>query len=228
MLIFEPLETLLLARCEMETTVQTEGDDFALLHRWSDGEARAAEILIERYFPALYRFFSGKWRQGCDDLVQDTFLGCLEARERFRGTCTFRTFLFSVARNVLYVHCRRRNFAGKDPSTPSAVLDPATSVTQRIFRHEEDTALTVAIERLPLQEQIILSLVFWEGLSGPEVATVLEVPLDTAYTKIRRAKERLRRLLAAPPSDDPLSARKDGSAARRERRRQACAPPTRR
>jgi RNA polymerase sigma-70 factor (ECF subfamily) len=101
-------------------------------------------------------------------------------------------------------------------------------VTQRIFRHEEDTALTVAIERLPLQEQIILSLVFWEGLSGPEVATVLELPLDTAYTKIRRAKERLRRVLAAPPSDDPLSARKDGSAARRERRRQACAPPTRR
>jgi hypothetical protein len=60
--------------------------DAELLEAWGAGDKAAGEALFDRHFEAIYRFFQNKVGPGViDDLVQQTFLGCVEAPDRFRG-----------------------------------------------------------------------------------------------------------------------------------------------
>lgn len=185
---------------------KSEITDFALLQRWGGGDREAGAQLVDRYFTAIHRFFRARARHGIDDLVQETFLACVEARARFRADSSFRTFLFAIGRNVLRSHYRSVTRGDDQTSLPLSQLpDSATTPTQRIGRAERAIALHDALARLPQEQRRVLELTFWDGLSGPEIATVLGVPLDTAYTRIRRARLKLREQLPYD-SSDPLSA----------------------
>src|SRR6187551_3739474 len=84
------------------------GDDSDLMDRWQAGDARSGEVLVERYFDALHRFFQTKLDTDADELVQLTFLACLSAKDRFRREASFRTFLYAIAKNQLYAFVRKR------------------------------------------------------------------------------------------------------------------------
>ena len=81
--------------------------DFELLDAWRAGDRDAGNELFLRHFESVCRFFRNKVRDGVEDLIQRTFLACVESRERFRKEATFRTYLFTVARNELFAHFRR-------------------------------------------------------------------------------------------------------------------------
>ena len=171
-------------------------DDDELLTAWRDGDDAAGERLFERHFDAVVRFFRNKVEEGPEDLVQRTFLGCLEARERFRGQATFRTFLFAIAHNVLKNHFRDRRRGDKqrardvDFSVDSAFgLIPSPSAV--VARHRTQQQLLEALRRIPLQYQIALELHYWEELTAAELAEVVAIPAGTAKTRIRRGKELL-------------------------------------
>jgi RNA polymerase sigma-70 factor (ECF subfamily) len=183
--------------------------DLELLARWSNGDQHAGSALIDRHFASLYRFFLNKVGDAADDLVQQTLLACVSARDRFRGESSFRTFLFAIARQCLLVHLRQfRRDARIDFSTDS-VHDLGTSPTGALARLERDRILQIALRKIPADLQIALELHYWDDMSGPDIAEVLELPLDTAYSRLRRAKEKLReamqeeaRLLGSPVTAD--------------------------
>ena len=76
-------------------------DDAELLEQWRAGDRKAGEALFDRHFDAVARFFRNKVDRGIDDLIQRTFLACVESRDRFRGDSSFRTYAFAVGRHVL-------------------------------------------------------------------------------------------------------------------------------
>ena len=91
-------------------------DDRALFKAWAEGDNAAGQQLIERHYDSVVRFFRTKASSAVDDLVQRTFLGFAEARERFRGDSSIRSFLFGIARNILFEHIRGKVKDGKiDP-----------------------------------------------------------------------------------------------------------------
>src|SRR5262245_57608941 len=67
--------------------------DAELLESWQAGDRLAGKQLFERYFRVINRFFRSKVGDDAQDLVQKTFLGCLESVERYRGDTTFRSWL---------------------------------------------------------------------------------------------------------------------------------------
>src|SRR5690606_27370383 len=81
--------------------------DLELLDAWRRGDGRSGELLFRRYFAQLNRFFRNKTDTGAEDLIQTTFLACVEGRDRFRESSSFRTYLFGIAHNVLCAHYRR-------------------------------------------------------------------------------------------------------------------------
>ena len=83
-------------------------EDNTLLDRWCAGDTAAGNVLFKRHFATLYRFFEHKTDGEVDDLVQETFLQCVRGRETFRRQSTFRTYLFAIARHVLFQHWRDR------------------------------------------------------------------------------------------------------------------------
>ncbi len=163
--------------------------DLELLEAWRAGDRVAGNELASRHMRALYGFFRNKVEGACDDLIQRTFLRCVESVDRFRGDSSFRTYLFAIARNELYQHYRRRGRerARLDFRTVS-VEDLCASPTALFARHEEQLLLLRALRQLPLDAQIAIELFYWEGLSGRELAGALEIPEGTVRTRLRRAR----------------------------------------
>jgi RNA polymerase sigma-70 factor (ECF subfamily) len=158
--------------------------DRDLLDGWRAGDAAAGSELFERHFDALYRFFRGKAEGGVDDLVQETFLACLRSRDALRGEASFRTYLFTVARHELYAYWRNRQRRAGDVDVGEISLaDLATSPSGVVARKAEHQLLLRALRAIPLDLQIALELHFWQGLTGPELAVVLEVPEGTVRSR---------------------------------------------
>jgi RNA polymerase sigma-70 factor (ECF subfamily) len=182
-------------------------EDAALLDAWREGDASAGEQLFERHFDAVARFFRNKVDEAPDDLVQRTFLGCVESRETFRGDASFRTFLFAVAHNVLRNYFRsRRSDRTVDFSVDSAFgLLPSPSAV--VAQHRTQQLLLDALRRIPLEYQVALELHYWEDMTAAELAAVEGIPVGTAKTRLRRGKELLAGALAelAPAAAIDLS-----------------------
>lgn len=176
--------------------------DFELLDAWRAGDASAGNELFRRYFDAMYRFFRNKVSTGVDDLIQRTFLACVEKRDTYRGDASFRTFLFAIARLELFAAYRRKNRLARETDVGlSSVHDLAPSPSRIAADRQEQRLIVEGLRRIPLDTQIALELYYWEDLTAPDIADVLDVPVGTVRSRIRRGKELLgeqvRRLAAA-------------------------------
>jgi RNA polymerase sigma-70 factor (ECF subfamily) len=167
-------------------------NDEALLAAWNDGDEDAGERLFDRYFVPIVRFFRSKINGEIDELVQRTFLRCLESRERFRGEGSFSAFLFGIARHVLLDHYRVRRLGDavvEIGEVPLRDLDPRPSSV--LAETREQQILLECLRRIPLDAQVILELHYWESMTSAAIAKVLGVPHGTAQTRIRRARQLL-------------------------------------
>lgn len=171
-------------------------DDFDLLERWRTGDLAAGNALFERHFAAVHRFFCNKAPSDAADLVQRTFLGCVEALPRFRQESSFRTFLFAIAHHELLGHYKKRHQAELDPLT-SSVCDLDPSPSSLLARAIDERLLLDALRSIPLEFQVAIELYYWEGLSGTELATVLGLPEGTVRSRLRRGLSFLRTRLDA-------------------------------
>ncbi len=168
-------------------------DDFQLLEQWRGGNTTAGSQLLQRYFDNLYRFFSSKVDDEVEDLIQGTLLACVRYQNSLDGVESFRAYLFTVARNELYRHLRKR--AKRDvvdfgvTSVIVLGVSPASAVAQR----QQQARLVAGLRTLPVELQLVLELHYWEGLSTAELAEVIEAPQGTVKSRLRRA----RTLLAA-------------------------------
>jgi RNA polymerase sigma-70 factor (ECF subfamily) len=172
-------------------------EDARLLQAWRDGDQQAAERLVRRRLPEISRFFRNKVAEESDlpDLVSQTFEGVLAGSGRFRGEASVRRYLYAVARHVLFTYLRskykrarekvdfaRLSLHAVQPVTPSSML----------MRKRELRALVEGLRQVPVDDQILLELRFFEGLTGPALAEVLEVPEGTVRGRLARATARLR------------------------------------
>jgi RNA polymerase sigma factor (sigma-70 family) len=192
-----------------------EDEDLGLLERWRAGDRAAGQALFERHFASLYRFFQNKCDADTDELVQSTLLACLNAKEQFRGDASFRTYLFSIARNKLYRYLRDRR---RDPNLDvsiTSVAEVVTTLRTVIARDQAHRALLDALRELPVEQQTLLELYYWEELDTNELAKVFEVQVGTIQIRLFRARAKLRELLlsSAPETLEELDriARKAGA-----------------
>lgn len=167
--------------------------DLELLDRWCAGDKTAGNALFQRYFEDIDRFFQNKVSGDSEDLVQETFLACVRRRDKFRRQSSFRTFLFAVARFELYAHWRRqtRDDQRLDFSEIS-LADLATTPSTHMAREQERERLLRALRSLPLEQQLLLELHYWEQLDSDQLAEVFDIASATARTRLFRARNALR------------------------------------
>jgi RNA polymerase sigma-70 factor (ECF subfamily) len=181
--------------------------DVELLEAWRHGDQHAGDALLARHFDAVCRFFRSKLGDDVEDLIQRTFLDCVESRDRVTPRVGFRAYLFGIARNRLYDHLRRAN---RRPSpidgNVESVEDLGTSPSARVVRGEEQRLLLRALRRIPTDAQVLLELAYWEGLRGPELAVVLGIPENTVRSRLSRARAALRRQVESLASSPEISA----------------------
>lgn len=168
-------------------------DERELLQAWGAGDERAGAALFRRYYPAIARFFRNKVPEAAqDDLVQATFLACVDGRERLRDRSSLRSYLFSVAYKQLCSHYRQRHRGAAPLDTAEvSVAELAPGPSTLVAQQREHQLLAAALRAIPLDHQVVLELCYWEELTAAQIGEILGVPVGTAKTRIRRARQLL-------------------------------------
>jgi len=168
-------------------------DEADLLAAWQQGNAAAGAQLVSRYRDKLFRFFDLRVSLDAEDLVQRTLLACVESRQDIRSRASFRSFVFGTARNLLLQHMRDRSRAARvDDFSDVAGVDPGPSPSRVVAAHEEQRVLLLALQRLPLDTQLVLELFYWENMPPQEIGDALGMPRSTVTTRLHRARLALR------------------------------------
>lgn len=167
--------------------------DAECLEAWAAGDNKAGNLLFDRHYRSVYRFFANKLSglSEVEDLVQRTFMACIEARERFRGDSSFRTFVFGIARNTLLKYLRDSKARAIEPAATS-MADCGMGTSTAVGLRREQQVLLTALRQLPIDSQVVLELSFWEHMTGKEIAEVLGETEPAIRGRLRKAKLELR------------------------------------
>ena len=146
---------------------------------------------FDQYHQSIFRFLyrlTGR-PEVAEDLTQDAFLALLRAPGRFdaaRGSA--RTYLFAIARNLALKQFR--DFGGEE------ALDDEAEFAAPGQSLEIGAAVAQAVESLPPLQREALILFEYEGLTLEEIADVVSADPGTVKSRLHRARERLKRVLA--------------------------------
>jgi RNA polymerase sigma-70 factor (ECF subfamily) len=174
--------------------------DFELLLAWAWGSSEAGRLFYRRMFPLLNRYCANKLGSESDveDLIQRTFLACMDARSRFSARSSVKAWLIGIAHNLLREHYRqKKRTAAELDFSQSSIRDLADGPSTLLGRVREEQILLEALRSIPLDMQFILELYYWERLSGPELVDFLGIPEPNIRSKLRRAKTELTSALSA-------------------------------
>lgn len=166
-------------------------DDQELAVAAAHGELEAFGELVRRHQDFVYGAVLRVVRNTAlaEDISQDCFLRAYRALPNFRGESKVRSWLYRIAHNLaLNAVTRSREYPTETMPDVSSVLgSPEKSAEMSELRE----AMVEAIQELPqdLQEPLVLREV--EHLSYDEIATKLDLPLNTVRTRIFRARRAL-------------------------------------
>jgi RNA polymerase sigma factor (sigma-70 family) len=167
--------------------------DLELLAAWRAGDLAAGDALVSRHWPSVARFFRSKLGDDGADLIAQTFLACVEHKDTIDHV---PAFLFAVARRRLADHLRARTRRPTVDLAVSSLADLAPGPVTELARRERGELLHAALARIPLDDQIALELAYFEGLSTRDLARVLEINEHTVRSRLSRARDKLREILA--------------------------------
>jgi len=169
--------------------VTVEPSDAELLERWRSGDRDSGEMLFERYYRTVERFFLNKIGDAISDLVQETFMRCVKNHDHIRDN-QFRVYLFGIAYRVLHGHFRER-YRDRGAPGDTSVRDMADGPVTLVVQRRDHRLLLEALRTIPSDDQVILELHYWESLTTDEIAEVLGIPVGTARGRLQRAREKL-------------------------------------
>lgn len=166
----------------------------ALMEAYQQGDRQAADRLIERLSPALYRFFAihANDRRHADDLLQEAWLRVHRARHTYGPGEPLLPWLYAIARYTKVDAYRKRRFERQEESF-AAVPEPAVPPAESGSELPDIGAL---LRTLPESQREVVSMLKVSGLTLEEVARLTSSSVGSVKQKAHRAYEKLRTLLA--------------------------------
>ena len=140
-------------------------------------------------------------RGRADDLVQDTLERALVKFHLWQPGSDLRAWMFTIMHNV-YVNQVRDSTAAANIALDDDTALPTLRATQSDRLEVRD--LQVALLRVPEEQREVLLLVGVEQMTYEEAAGVLGIPIGTVMSRLSRARERLRALLAGGAAQSAL------------------------
>lgn len=168
-----------------------------LVERCRQGDETAFRELVDQYkglvFALIARSVANRAR--AEELAQDVFLKVHKGLPYFRGEARLSTWIYRIVVNAL---------SQERPELATASLDEETEDRPRLEPAGDDRAfgdlivkdrLHKAIDRLPLQYQILINGHYLKGMRYEDLAEAMDMPMGTVKTHLHRAKRQLRHLL---------------------------------
>ena len=174
--------------------------DHELVRRVQQGDSRAFDLLVRKYqhrIVGLIGRYIADWSE-CQDVAQETFLRAYRAIGNFRGDAQFYTWLHRIAVNTAKNHLVSHN---RRPPTDDIDIDDAEQFAsgmrlrdndtpeRELMRQQLEQTVMRAVEALPEELRVAITLREVDGLSYEEIATRMDCPIGTVRSRIFRARE---------------------------------------
>ncbi len=176
-------------------------EDSALMLRYRDGDVAAFEVLYKRHNDALYRYLLRlcRHRDSAEDIFQDVWSKIVKARENYRPTAKFSTFLYRVAHNCFIDHIRRNKRHNQTADVePDNQPDPGELPEVQTERILARRRLLAALQQLPDEQRDAFLLREEAGLSLDEIASITGTSRETTKSRLRYAVNKLRAAVDEP------------------------------
>jgi RNA polymerase sigma-70 factor (ECF subfamily) len=189
--------------------------DEALMLAYGKGQASAFDSLYQRHKQVVFRFFVKQDLSLAiaEDLCHDTWLKIINAREKYQPQALFRTYLFTIARNTLLDHYKKKstqkeenhtnNYTDNDSGNEESNIPvnqndlSATLVTPSVCKQQQKEqlhlALSLNIAALPIAQREVFLLKQESGFSIEQIAHITAQHQEKVKSSWRYALKRLRK-----------------------------------
>jgi RNA polymerase sigma-70 factor (ECF subfamily) len=178
--------------------------DQLLVERVQRGDKGAFDLLVRKYqhriLAVIGRYISDF--SEAQDVAQDTFIRAHRALGNFRGDSAFYTWVYKIAINTAKNHLVASN---RRPPTDDVAVDDAMHFSadsqlkdratpeNELLRQEIERNVTAAVDELPEELRMAITLREVDGLSYEEIADTMNCPIGTVRSRIFRAREAIDR-----------------------------------
>ena len=176
-------------------------EDSALMLRYKDGDTSAFETLYKRHNDSLYRYLLrlSNNRAAAEDIFQEVWSKIIKARQSYRATAKFTTFMYRVAHNCFIDYIRRnKRHANSVPIDADIYEDESDAPETNVERSLARERLNLALQDLPEEQRDAFLLHEEGGLSIDQIASVTGSNRETAKSRLRYAVKKLRKAIGEP------------------------------
>ncbi|MBU1375882.1 MAG: sigma-70 family RNA polymerase sigma factor [Alphaproteobacteria bacterium] len=179
-----------------------------MLRAHGAGDAHAFARLYDRYdrpcFQFIRRLLGAAHADAAEDLHQETWIAIARNAAAFDpGKSSFPAWLFTIARRKVWDHFRRQKvavLASAQDDAAAMIPDPGQSPLEQVQSRELAQEIVAAVDALPLEQRGAFVMFAQAGLSLEEIAQVTGVAVETAKSRLRYARAKLRQSLAGERS----------------------------
>lgn len=179
--------------------------DQQLLELYLAGNKEAISQLIERHSSRVYDYIRMmvKDRDLADDIFQETFIKAVKVIDegRYKESGRFLSWIMRIAHNQVIDHFRaEKQNKNITPTTAGydilAAQSPAEkSIEEQLVGRQIEADVRKLVDHLPEEQQEVVRLRYYDGLSFKEIAEQTEVSINTALGRMRYALINLRRMI---------------------------------
>jgi len=172
---------------------RTIKNESLLVHNLSKGNLLAFNTLYKEYSGRLYRFALGylKSEAEAEELVQEVFTKIWEKRADLKKELSFKSFLFTIAFNIIRKHFRTKTYLSEYFKT-GIISDLDMQTSQKITYDSLYQYITELVNQLPARRKEIFIKSRFEGLSINEIAEKLKISHKTVENQLTEALKFIR------------------------------------
>ncbi len=174
--------------------------DQPYIERTLKGDMKAFTVLVDRYKYMVYTLAMRmvKNREEAEEIAQDTFLKVYNALGSFKGGSKFSTWVYKIAyyRSLDYI-----KKLGRTPSlsTIKGLVENSIveedGIIEKLEQIEKKGVIKEAVQLLPGDDGIVITLHYFEELSLQEISEIMEISANNVKVKLFRARKRLHQIL---------------------------------
>ena len=170
--------------------------------RFRDGDAHAFDRLYERHKGPLFRYCLRHLneRATAEETFQDVWIRVIGARERYRPSAKFSTWLYRIAHNRVIDHYRAANPGQRvsiddEPASAEPRAPETSDPGRRVASERASGRLNAALAELPSEQRDAFLLHEEAGLGLEDIARIAGVGRETVKSRLRYALKKLRTAL---------------------------------
>jgi len=175
-------------------------EDLYYIDEVRKGNVQAFSVLVEKYQKLIYTLALKllKKPEDAEEMAQDTFIKAFQKLDSYEGKSKFSTWLYSITYNACISELRKRRIEFKSLDDTRITEQDEMKMHdyyREVKKEDQEKYLNLALEKLPEDDQVLVTLYYYENQSMDEISTITGLTVSNIKVKIHRARKKMYEIL---------------------------------